>query len=150
MFNRSKKGDLPIVLLVIMTFVLCIISLIYFYISGTRSTDTLSDASRVVNTYSEYELFEQEAFLTSKSIAIELYKNNNLNLDSFKEEFLKDFKYQSKDYIFSLKDSVFEVSVDSAKKISIKISNVKYIAYKRDSNYDIDYIVFVKNLEFMF
>ncbi len=145
---NNKKADLPIVLLVMLTIVLCMTSLIYFYFSGTRSTDTLSDDSRIVNMYSDYELFEEYTFMLSKNIALELNKEVKLDNANFKERFLKEFKFESEGYMVSLENAVFSVSKDSGNVIRVKIDNVKYFSYQRDRAFDINYIVYVKNLDF--
>jgi hypothetical protein len=106
-FLKSKRADISILLLVVMTVVLCSASLFIFYLSEEGLKKDVTESSIIPQFYAENELFKINAYYLAKITVSELEKESEQKAETSRfssVQFIERFKDNYKKYIINNKD----------------------------------------------
>jgi hypothetical protein len=126
---QSKRADVSIFILVVMTVILCTASLFIFYLSESGLKKTITESSVIPMFYAENEIFKTNLYYLAKTSVEELEKENANKQETPKfstAQFVQRFKENYDKYIVKNNDFSEDYRIKYKPQIMNNIYDVSF------------------------
>ena len=135
----NRRGNLPIIVLVVLTLFLTSSSLAIFYINSGRAVDNVAGVSLLEDIYVKEDIAKYYVYM----VGSDLLKDDKLNVENFVANFSK-FKFDVKEkYLNDLQKHIVEKDFElSDERFILKGENVTFVG-KNLKGVSVEYVSYV-------